>query len=311
MAESIGDGRFEAGLESLDGAVEMVMSHAAPHTTPLYFAEDFRRPESSPADLADSPYYGRPVSLGWPVCAVAPVVSKAAILPELQKLEWVRPIFKRMMLLSHRDDALLLDAREQRRILLAEDVRMHRIFMSLADGAHVAYPGMEGMVEAGDPRTAPRYTIAAHKTGIHWGAPYSGDHGALVLPCSTSLYDRRGEFRGVAGFEVHLEHLVEDLLDLPEIPALEDALLVNSEGLVLVGKSRDAERATGGTGAHAVEPLAYPEIAGAIRSGEKGYRETSDGNPRLVAFFPVSAVGWHYVAIADREALLAEGGRDP
>ncbi len=302
---------YEAELEHLVGAAEEVITHAESSTEEVHFEPDFLGKGDAPNDLARSRYYKKDVSVEWPVFLVAPGADRAALMPELRKLEFLRPIFRVMMLDSHHDNPHVLSEQAQRRIIAQEGAPIHRVFVSLADGAHVSYPGMAGFPKGYEPRQRPYYKLSENRVGIHWGKPFADVHGhGLVVACSAALYDEHHKFRGVAGFEVTLNYLVETFLDIAELPYLEESMLVDAKGMVLVHKvhagMEEKVKHLHQNQQIDLRPLPLPTVVAAIKRRENGYQEIdNNGDSLLVAYSALNATGWYYVAIADRVMMMA------
>jgi hypothetical protein len=295
--------RYEAALKHVIGAAEEILSRDADSTNVVHLGSDFVHGSPPPDDLAPSTYYGRAISLRWPVFVLAPGVDRDPLMPELRRLSWLPPVFRDVMLESGHAAPDRLTPTEQRELIGTRGVPIHRVFVSLADGAQVAYPGMQPLHGSQDARQQPPYQRAARKPGMHWGAPYPDPFGpGLVLACSSALYDDGEKFRGVAGIEVALSHVVEHLLDMSHTDYVRSTLLVDGQGTILArrrappaGKTNEAHRG----------PLEFPEVVDAIREGRSGYFQTQAPQRRTIVYQPLEANDWYFVAIADTEAMLA------
>ncbi len=307
--------RYEAELEHLVGAAEQLLAHAEASELETHFAAAFSGGPNRPEDLGPSSYYGRPVSVLWPVFHLAPGVDRALVEDDIHKLAWLRPVFLDLMLDSHHDDARQLAPTAQRQLIVDHGMPVHRVFVTLANGVHVAYPGMNGYAPSYDPTKQPYYALAARRDGLRWGKPYQDVYGhGLVVPCSAALYDDSGRFRGVAGIEVSLGFIVDELLDIPDLGYLSEAMLLRRDGTVLVRKSHKAVKgqAEGLDRHRAIELRPFPiaEVVAALQAGVAGYYE-SDGAERIVvAYHPLDAENWFYVAQADADRLFGSEPRD-
>lgn len=319
---------LEKYQEKLAGEVKEVLAQPAPEraapdvrdgekeASPVTFqSRDFERSESAPGDLAEAPYYGYPVSTEHAVIKLAPGLSAETSGADMRTVARLRDPFVAMMLATSGDD---VDVRTlqpaRRRTLIAErgTVVLH-VFVTLKNGVHVAYPGKGGYPPEYDGRDRPKYTLSAERRGIQWGNPFSARSGrGLILPSSTSIYDARGEFLGVTGIEVTFEWIRNNLLTVSDAPYVEATFLVDGKGRVVIANGR-RPRAPGGQSddrlSHAsleLQPLPYPEVISALAESRAGsVALVRDGRDQIVAYYPIHALGWSYVAVADRAALDA------
>ena len=93
---------------------------------------------------------------------------------------------------------------------------------------------------------------------------------------------------------------------------IEEEMLVDAGGTVIVHQVHEGmEAAAAGLhGGQAIDlnPLPFPEIVDAIRRGDAGFVEIDDPQHVMVAYYPVEALGWYYVVVADADAMMAEVG---
>ena len=297
---------YVALLEGLSGAATELLIHSGPSGAPAYFNEDFVNGRRTPPDAAHSEFYERDVSVEYPVIKLAPGIERDSVMDDVSQLGWLRLLLKRMLLLSHREDAYNVPDEEARRIILA-GTPIRSAFIALENGLLLAYPGMAAYEETYDGRQQSFYSVAANKKGLYWGDPYE-DLNDLTLPCSTALFDGENEFIGVAGIEVSFDYIIGHLMDLVDASSAEETMLVTPDGTVMVhsiheGREADVLRL------HANEPidlslLPFPEVVAAIQRGEYGYIEIEKERPLLVGYFPIDSLDWYYVVVAEEEELL-------
>lgn len=307
--------RYESELERLAGSAEMVLSHAAPEDAPLHLAGDFTPGPAAPGDLEDSSYYGRPVSFDALAYELAPGVRRADVAASMGKLLWLRPTLRRVIVDSYHQDAYALSLADQRRIVLHEATAIHRAFISLPDGVHARYPGMASHVEKFDGRRQSYYAATLGSVGIVWGDPYAEPGGAgLAVPASVSLRGPAGELLGVAGFEITLAHIVEEMLDIRELPYPEESMLVDADGRVVAhSRPRDDDLAAGpalGPSGIELQSFPFPDALERFRTDRAGFLEIEGDRDWIIAFDPVESVGWTYVVIADMQRMLSSVSTD-
>ncbi len=303
--------RYEAELEYLAGAAETVITHAETSSSPVFFSRNFTE-SVPPVALTHSLYYNQKVSSAWPVYHLAPGVSENQVDRELHQLTWLQPIFKTMMLDSYHIDPHDLSIAEQNQLILNVGLPMHRVFVSLENGVHVAYPGMEGYPADYDGRQRPYYVPIKDKIGIHWGQPYQDIYGhGLVLPASVAIYNDQDQFRGVAGFEVTLNYIIDNFLDIFAADYVLEAMLVNREGLVMAHQIHQGQDGPVGElhGNQPIDlyPFPIPDVVSAIQQGREGWLEVKSPGHQFVVFYYLESIDWYYVVVADGEQLLSSG----
>ncbi len=140
-----------------------------------------------------------------------------------------------------------------------------------------------------------------------WGNPYIDTMGGgLLLPAAVSLVDERGRFLGVAGMECTFDYIIDHLMTLADEPRIDETFIVDDQARVVVRSSDRHRKFEAGHLHDALElpPLPIPEVAIRIKSGRSGATEvTRQGRLKLVAHYPLNALGWHYVVQADASIL--------
>ncbi len=293
--------RNAALLAGLAGHAVEIVGHPRPRSAaPVYGDEDYEAPGRGPADVADSPYYGRPVSLSSPVVKLAPGVDRAAVAADVALAPALAPAMAHLVLATAGDDEAfsLGDTFDRVR---DEGAPLLRAFVSLASGVHFSYPGMGGFPAEYDGRKRPKYALAAHTGGIKWGTPYADPFGhGLLLPMATSLHDEDGRFLGVAGADTSFRYISDRLLAIRGREDIDEAYLVDDQGRVVVRARRAAGATSKKDDLHPelpidLAPLPYPDIVAAVRAGRSG---AAVEGTRVAAYYRLSSLGWYYVVIA-------------
>ena len=294
---------YQALLYGTATAAAEVLTHASDQPRAVYFDRDFGAPQRAPPDLVKSDFYQRPVSTNWPVVQLAPQVEAATVASEINRLVQIQPLLKQVLLksaeLSHGETKGLGSMQ-----LLVNDSPIRRVAITLESGIHLAYPGMGGYDQQFDGRRLPTYALAQFASGMQWGRSYLGpDDRQLMLPSSTAIRDRDGQFIGAANVELSLNYIDEHLLHMADVPAVEETMLVNGLGIVMI-HSDDTQRVNGRS-----YFMPYPEVMVELKTNEPGFVETEeDGKPLIIVFLPLQSVPWYYVAVVAQERLLGEDG---
>lgn len=304
---------FEKDLSLLAGRVRELVAHGEGALDGLdaertYTSEDYDTPGHGPPDLGPAPWYGIDASFEHLVFKVAPGVDARAVAGSMQRLAHLRDGFTELMLSAVSADTSMTGER-LRETLGVTGGPVIRTFVTLANGVHASYPGIGGYGPSYDGRKRPKYKLAAGRRGIVWGNPFVDRYGhGLILASSQAISDRDGVLLGVAGLEMTFTWLVDHLLHIPDAPYITDAWLVDEQANVIVstsGVSLDGVKA----GARIpTSPLPIPAVREALLGGRvAGHVEVIEGaRHTLVAFYPVEALGWTYVAAADEAIMMGD-----
>lgn len=295
--------RYESGLAQLVGAAQLELSHPTRHGRRAYLASDFSG-GTSPTDLLPSKYYKKAISATSAVFLVADGTQPDGVAPLLSSLPVLEPTLGQVMLDSATEPGQKISPAQRTALIAERGLPVHNVFVSLADGVSMSFPGMAGL--AGDPRDEPAYKSVAEAKGLSWGKPHqSATLGGMVMTCSAPLYDEEARFRGVAGIEVSIDRLGEDInlgLSYVSWAALvaRDGTMMTSTGIASVGTQL-------------AEVLALPAVAAAMKAGTGGHAAASvDGQPVLVTYYPLHSVEWYFVTVASVTNMLdSEPQKEP
>jgi serine/threonine protein kinase len=270
---------YDRRLEVVAGSATQLLAHAEGRPDAvLYDSASFADPARRPPDLAADLAFGMPVSHAHPVVHGAPGTPP----------ETVRAAGARLALLES----------ELARQSGPDAPPVGWTFVGTESGVHVSWPGHGGLAADFDPRQRPWYRQARETDKPIWGAPYV-DAGGLgfVVPCSRALRGPSGELLGVAGLDVPLRHVIDDML-VPAALPIREAWLLDAEGRILVSSLQ---------GHAATEPAPrFPDdrVVADARAQRTSTSRRADGTWYLA--YPLSAVGWSYVVAVDESVLLRE-----
>ncbi len=294
-------------LQGLANAAVQAIAHGRPTGEKTYSHLEFSLPGRAPPDFAPSSHYHRPVSFDWPVFKLAPGVTRRQVRPLLSRIAHLRHLFKSLFLASVGVDPASVKREEVARLLGEQGAPIFWAFIGLRQGVMFSYPGKTGYPAAFDPRTRPWYELAEGKRHVVWGNPYIDTMGGgLLLPAAMALFDERGRFLGVAGMECTFDYIIEHLMSLADDPEIDETFIVDDKARVVVRSSDRHREFEAGQLHDALElpPLPIPEVAIRIKSGHAGALEINrQGKPKLVAHYPLNALGWHYVVQAEASIL--------
>jgi serine/threonine-protein kinase len=294
--------QIQAIVEGISQGATQALGYGTETADPIYFEEAFVGAEARPPGLVQSAHYGGPVSLDFPVWAVAPGASKEALLPPIRRLNAIRAALRDSCLARHtQGGAGAADVVQKGGPILW-------CYLGLAEGAVAIYPGTGSVPEGYDPRTRPWYTLSVGKPGSNFGNPYIDKlRGERVLPCSASLQGPAGQLLGVAGVSVRFDYLIEALSPKELSGAVRETFLTNENAQVIIRSSGAGVR-TGAGELHDVmdlEPLPLAEVAQDIREKKRRGKRLIEGpdGPALVAYNRIDVLGWYHVVVAQVSEL--------
>ncbi len=295
---------YETQLAALAGRAVELLTHAFPGEERFFLSQDYSIPERAPPDLAPSRVHGQPISVDHPAFKLAPDVKLPEVEGSLRRLALLGGAFRDAAVASAAGDRSLLSEESARRLLLDEGTPLIRLFVSLENGVHAAYPGQGGFEPDYDGRKRPKYLLAARQRGIRWGNAYPDRLGhRLLLPGSLSLWDDRGQFLGVAGVDVTFDYIISHMLDLPRDSNGVTSYLVTENGQVVVESTEPTQLAgpPPGNAPLQLHPLPQPWVEAALRKKQRDGHVEQNGE--IAAFHHLDALHMYYVVVANVEQL--------
>ena len=296
--------RLQGLLRELSGAAHQAITRPAHGDQPIYFDTAFDDPATAPPDFAPSTRYGKAISTDEMVIHLAPGVDPEGVQEQVERMAHLRTDFQRVVLASHDEDAVFMPSAERRTAIADSGVPIVWAFFATEQGVHSAYPGKGGYGVDYDPRQRPWYRLSAHKAGPQWGNPYVDAQGqGMLLPFTTSVYDNDGQLAGVAGMELTFRYVIDSLLDLTDLPGVQQTYLVTDTGRVAMrsGAGSDFSESLREDGSLNLKLFEDIDVVAAILSERSGHK--TEGS-QLVAWQRMHALGWYYVARADAAAVL-------
>jgi hypothetical protein len=211
-----------------------------------------------------------------------------------------------------------MDLPLMREKIVADTAPVLNAAVTLANGLYAFFPGHGAMPDTYDPLSRSKYAVAARTTGIRWGAPYPDRYGrGLVLPASAAVYSDEHQYLGVVSLDIRFEKLIDTLKNAHYPSYIVETLLLDDQGRVMLRQTRDprpegqawgdARDLMASQGENATETLPqYADFARLVRADRDfGGAEFSERS-QFAGYFRMKSLGWYFVAIAEREALLAQ-----
>lgn len=287
-------------LQRLAAASETLLQHNSLNTDTRYSETSVLQGQQTPPDWRYSPAYHSLISAAWPLL-------RGGTPQNQQRLNSLRPLLPSLLIDSS------LSSQPLTRQLQSTGTPISWVYVALADGLMLTYPGKAGLPPHYDPRQQSWYQAAGQHNGLFWGPAYVDIRGqGLVLPCLRALYGPHGEWLGVAGIELSFRYVVDELLTL-DVPELIEAYLLDAQGHIRV-RSADRTRHQGmhyGKTADSTRVIEQPlfhqaAVIRGIKARPSGYLEyAEDGRQILTAWFALPALQGYYVVSLDAGRYFA------
>ncbi len=208
----------------------------------------------------------------------------------------------------------MLGAVVQRRALFQHHSLVSLGYIGLDDGGVVAFNQdiINKLLELRpfDVRTRPWYIAARDAGHTVWVDTYiDANTGNLVTTCATPLYDERGKFIGVVGFDMLLDTIQQDLLQL-DMGDAGYAFLINDKGKVLVRPDLKVGQLTwnqpfaGENLLEASDPMLHAVVE-RMTQGKQGIeRLYYQGGIVYLAYAPIANAGWSVGMIIPEASII-------
>ena len=288
--------QVEGLLEGISTSAREQLEHASIEPYPIYQASDLKG-DNAPENLVELQRYQQKVSFDHSVFVVPPDVSLKMVQNELFQLGGLTYAFRDAMLRSARnDDTSKLGKEEKDKILMEGPVQW--AYLTLENGVMINYPGNETYPADFDARKRPWFLSAvAQKHGAIWGDIYPDSTGSgYQMPCNQPFYDRSGRFLGVAGLDIAMDTVIDEM-DIPEVAGMKETWLMDGMGRVVLRSKEKGHKtaiSTSGNKSKELVALGIPELEAHAKKGTtSGF--VIDGEDVLV-FARLKAVPWTLVA---------------
>jgi eukaryotic-like serine/threonine-protein kinase len=301
--------KYEGIIQGVSASAVTLLERGQPDSSRFYDYKDFADPKLAPPDLAESPVYGFPISVGWHAYKLAPGVEYEQVEDLVRIINPLRHTFKRMILKSHHTAVAVDDHKTASRVIKDEGLPLVWTYVGLEEGIFAEYPGKSGYPPDYDHRKRPWYLSSLKNEGACWMPPYIDVGGrGVLLPCTNKLFDKSGKFLGVSAVEMTLEFIRHELMFMPDIQGIENTYLLNDQAEIIVDSSETSDTYERGTLINSMDNLktyTHKGVVNNILQGKNGYISYLEhGKEKLLAYYKLNSIGWYYLAIADASKIL-------
>jgi serine/threonine-protein kinase len=302
--------RLEAMLTRFAEKAALLLTLPDSSTTrpiPFLGAPELAALQASPAPshpgIVFSPVYAQAISLDQATWQAAPGCDNDELRRELAKLALLDGAgFLRKVVES--DPDIDFDPKrigEYKRDIAEKGFPLRSLYLGLASGAIVCYPGISSFGDEYDPRERPWYKGSAENDSVTWTKPYyDAWGGGLVLSASIPIRSRAGTLLGVASLDITLAYISRELINRDRDKSTrERRLLVTQDGHILLDSDlagmEDASKEAV-KGELELVPYPRPEILDLLRNRKGGQKmvETPEGT-LVIAVAPISGTRSFYV----------------
>jgi len=301
--------KYEGIVQGVAAAAVTLLERGQPDSDRFYDYKDFADPQLAPPDLAESPVYGFPISVGWHAYKLAPGIEYEQVEDLVRIINPLRHTFKRMILKSHHTMVAADDHKTAMSIIKDQGLPLVWTFVGLEEGVFAEYPGKTGYPPDFDARKRPWYVNTLKNEGVCWMPPYIDVGGrGVLLPCTSKLFDKNGKFLGVAAVEMTLEFIRHELMSMSDIQEIENTYLLNDRAEIIVNSAETSNKYERGTLINSMDNLkiySHKDVVNNILDGKSGFVNYSEnGIKKIVAYYRLNSIGWYYLAVADESKIL-------
>ena len=297
--------KVEQALEGLEAVTRYLLLQGEPSDEPIQLRTQF-----NPPDLVFAPYYNLKVSPDWVITMPSYNASFSDFEKALKKVLPTRHHLRRMFS-QDLYQAKLMTRQQQREAITQKGGAIIWMTIVLNEGVSLGYPGTDFSGDF-DGRQRPYYFLAANKRGNYWGNPYVDVTGrGLMLPSARSIFDEKGEFRGVVAVDTIFDYIISELLTLPNAgPEVIKSYLLDDKAQVVVSSDQKAKFREDKSKAYQDFELPVfdnAKVVQAVKDKRSGQMHVQrQGRDHLLLYYRMDTIGWYYVVEADIQTLFAK-----
>ena len=293
---------IERLVEGIATSSREQLAHAQPQPYQIYLPDDLKG-DNAPEDLVEIHRYQQQVSFEHFVVVLEPGLELDTVQSELFQLSGQRYVLRNAMLRSARVDANQLKKEEADKIL-REGTPAHWSYLALENGTMLNYPANPEYPPGYHARKRPWYVSAvSQKHGTNWGIIYPDVTGSgYLMPCNRPFYDNSGKLLGVAGLDLAMDTVIEEM-NMPEVAGVKEAWLLDGEGRVVLSSTEKGIKTAVGLDDNKSKERSVLGISELEEHTKKG---TTSGfvvdGPDVLVFARLQALPWTLVIRIDADS---------
>ncbi len=219
---------------------------------------------------------------------------------QVHQLGGLKFVLRDAMFRSAHVDASELE-KDKADAILRKGTPVHWSYIALENGVMINYPGNETYPPDIDARKRPWFISAvSKKNAAVWGNIYPDSTGSgYQMPCNQSFYDRSGNFLGVAGLDISMDTVIQEM-EMLDVGGVKETWMMDGEGRVVLSsreRGKKTEVATLGNKSKELGVLGIPELEAYARKGTTSGFVMDEGD--VLVFARLKAVPWILVARID------------
>ncbi len=295
---------FDTLLFEVEGLLEGVatssreqLEHAPVEPYKIYQPDDIRKS----SEFLER--YKQRVSYDNFVVVLPPDTEIVDIQDQVHQLGGLRFVLRDAMFRSAHIDASELDKKKAEAILRA-GTPVHWAYIALENGVMINYPGNETYPPDIDARKRPWFISAmSKKNEAVWGNIYPDSTGSgYQMPCNQSFYDRSGNFLGVAGLDISMDTVIQEM-EMLEVDGVKETWMMDGGGRVVLSSQERGQKTEVDTldnKSKELGVLGIPELEAHARKGTTSGFVMDRGD--VLVFARLKAVSWILVARIDADS---------
>ncbi len=279
-----------------------------------------------PPDLQRSPFYKDTVSLDWPVIKLPLLTKKpkhrrhrrrrrrrkfkqSSKLPSVyaerfHQLAGLRYHLRQALLASLPGSLRRLTMKEKKKLLLQSGFPLVSTYVATREGLITLYPGRKGYQPNYDPRKQSWFKTAQNNKSLFWSVPHISKQPIRIvqISCLLSLFDNQGKFLAVAGADLQLNALTQEMEQAQKShPWVTKSYLLDQQTGILLQTGARLPRSTGThSQGNLLKRKPFPvkafqkKLESQSRSGSLLIHK-GKGKSQLITYHLLRSVPWYYV----------------
>ncbi|CCO22761.1 SpoIIE family protein phosphatase [Maridesulfovibrio hydrothermalis] len=189
---------LEFALKAIAAEAEDVLNDPVSGLPKVFFAEDFNTKGREPDDFGPSPQY----------YVISETGSKTPSSISLEEPVFYYPPGKDFLKKDQNLARLYYLKPELKEFFAQAGTALHRVYITLNSGLHMAYPGHGSYPETYNPLKRAWFTEAVRTDTIVWGKFIDASTGQQIYTISKPIKGRNGKIIGVAAIDIQLVEIL-------------------------------------------------------------------------------------------------------